>query len=161
MVQKHSTIEVSVCDWHVSKPYLGTEDETYREAFDWMNTIVLQYLDANADMINSDEEAERIVERAFHSITWEDDDFLCMYAVFEEDADEPIVGAFVTRAEAEEMILSLCEEYTEEVFNGDDPREVYGRPNWHFPEDYWDMMSDCARTFGIQTIPVYGVEEVL
>lgn len=159
MIQKRSTIEVDIQDWHVSKSFLGTEDETFREAHDWMNMLILQYLDTNG--IDDDNEADVIAKTATHSITFDNDDFLCMYAVFEEDADEPIVSVFMTRAEAEEMILSLCEEYTEEIFNSDDPREVYGRPHWHFPEDYWNMMSDCARCFGIQTIPVYGVEEVL
>lgn len=158
MIQKRSTIEVDIQDWHVSKSYLGTEDETFREAQDWMNIMILQYLDANG--IN-DDEAEAIAESASHSITFDNYDFLCMYAVFEEDVNEPIIGAFMTKAEAEEMILSLCEEYAEEVFNSNDPRDVYGQSHWHFPEDYWDLMLDCARTFGIQTIPVYGVEEIL
>lgn len=159
MIQKCFTIEVNIRDWHVSKSFLGTEDEAYREAHDWMNMMILQYLDAND--IDDDDEADVIAEAATHSITCDNDDFLCMYAVFEEDVDEPIVGVFMTQAEAEEMILSLCEEYTEEILNGDDPREVYGRPYWNFPEDYWDMMLECARCFGIQTIPVYGVEEVI
>lgn len=159
MIQKRSTIEVDIRDWHVSKSFLGTEDETYREAHDWTNMMILQYLDANG--IDDDDEAEVVAETAIHSITFDNDDFLCMYAVIEADSDEPIVGVFMTQAEAEEMILSFCEEYTEEIFNGDDPREVYGRSNWNFPEDYWDLMLDCARTFGIQTVPVYGVEEVL
>lgn len=159
MVQKRSTIEVDIQDWHVSKSFLGTEDETFREAHDWMNAMILQYLDANG--IDNDDEAEMIAESATHSIIFDTDDYLCMYAVFEENADEPIVGAFMTRAEAEEMIFSLCEEYVEEIFNNDDPREVFGRPNWDFPYDYWELMSDCARVYGIQTIPVYGVEEIL
>lgn len=159
MVQKRSIIEVDIRDWHVSKSFLGTEDETYREAHDWMNMMILQYLDAND--IDDDDEAEAVAETAIHSITFDNDDYLCMYAVFEEDVDEPVVGVFMSRTEAEEMILALCEDYAEEILNFDDPREVYGRPNWHIPEDYWELALDCARCFGIQTIPVYGVEEVL
>lgn len=159
MVQKRSVIKVDIQDWHVSKSFLGTEDETFREAHDWMNMMILQYLNAND--INDDNEADKIAESACHTIIFDHYDYLCMYAVFEEDVDEPVVGIFMTRAEAEEMIFSLCEEYVEEVLNGDDPKEVYGRSNWNFREDYWDLMLDCACTFGIQTVPVYGVEEVL
>lgn len=157
MVYKQFIIEVDIKDWHVSKTFLGTEDAAFCEANDWMNAIILQYLEAND--IDDADEAERIAELACHSITYDDSDFVCMYAVYEEGSDEPIIGAYTSLADAEEAIFTECENYVEEIMNFDDPREVFDTFEWDFKDDYWWLMKDAAETFSIQTIPAFGVIE--
>lgn len=158
MVQKNANIEVYVQDWHLAKTFLGTEDEAHREAFDWMNEIILQYLDANSHTILDDADAEMIAENAYYCITFNEEDYICMYAVFEEDADEPVVGVYENLADAEETILAECESWVEECMNTADPMEVFGKPEWDFVDDYWLLMNEAAKIFGIQTVPAFGVE---
>lgn len=157
MVYKQFVIEVDIKDWHVNKTFLGTESAAFCEGLDWMNSMILQYLKVNN--IDDAEEAEKIAESACYSVTYDDDDFICMYAVYEEDSDEPVLGAFFSLADAEEAIFTECENYVEEILNFDDPKEVIGTFEWDIKEDYWWLMNDAAKTFSIQVIPAFGVIE--
>lgn len=161
MVRKQSTIEVDVRDWHLSKSFLGTEEQTYNEAMDWMNAVVLQYISAND--ITDPYDIDNIWDAASHTIIWENSDFICMYAVFGSTdlEDEPIIGIYPTLADAEEVVLSECETWVEEYMNTETPMDAFGNQERNFAHDYWYLMHDCANTYFIQVVPTYGVEEPL
>lgn len=158
--RKQSTIEVDIQDWHLSKSFLGTDAETYNEANDWMNAVLLQYISAN-NIPN--EEVDYILNSASHTIIWENSSFICMYAVCRsaDSPDEPIIGIYPTLAEAEESIFTECQDWTEEFLNSEDPMDAFGKPNFSFPSDYWFLMNDCASAYSIQVVPAFGVEEPL
>lgn len=156
MIQKKGIIEVDVRDWHLSKTFLGTEDEFFKEAFDWMNAVILDYAEKNN--IYDDEEIEKIMEYSFNSVTIDNEDFLCMYAVCEEDCR--VIGVYFSREEAEEAILTECEDFAEETMRESDPNDIMGKKEWDYKDDYWWLVKDAGGSFFIQTVPVYGVNMI-
>lgn len=68
-MQKAYTIEVDVRNWHLTKSFLGSKEKAYREGYDWMNMVVLQYIDANK--IKDGKEIDDITESAQCKVTFE------------------------------------------------------------------------------------------
>ena len=78
-----------------------------------------------------------------------------MFAVCDECSAEPIYGIYFTRADAEEAILTECEDYVYEIMMTHDPYDVIGwGKEWEWYWDYKFLMSDAGRTFFIQEVIV-------
>lgn len=145
-------IEVIVRDWHLSKTFRGDEHAISNEAFDWTNTVILQYIDTNN--ITDPFEIDDIMSTATHIITFEEEDkeekLRNVYVVYDKGSLNPILGVYLTLAEAEEAIYTECEDYAAEVIMTDDPEDVFGR-EFEFPHDYWVLMNDVAKACRIIT----------
>ena len=138
------------------KYFTGTEEEIYAEAHDFMNEVVMRFIDENA--IEDLEEQYLVADCASHTIVWNEEDVapIIMYAVYENaHVEDPVLGVYVTLADAEEAIFTECEWYAYEVMMTGDPLDVYGVPFWDWKVDYKWLMEDALRTFSIQEVPVY------
>lgn len=152
-------IEVYIDNCRWSKLINSTQDEVAVEAMDYMNELIFKYFDDNR--ITSQEEQEYIIANAYHAITWEENDPLCMYAVYLNDTatDEPMIGVYYSRADAEEAILSECEAWVERVMMTCDPYDILGEDEWRWHNHYYYLLRDCGYDYSIQTVPVYNLDE--
>jgi hypothetical protein len=149
-------VELDRLGYEQSKYFIGTEDEVLAEAYDWMHSVALQFIDENG--IEDPLEQDLIINFATHTIVWDEWDVapVIMFAVYENDyVEDPVLGIYATRADAEEAIFTECEWYAYEVMMTDDPREVFGTFKWDWVDDYKYLMKDAMRTFSIQEVPVY------
>ena len=80
---------------------------------------------------------------------------IIMFAVYENDVENPVYGVYATRADAEEAIFTECEWYIYEVMMTEDPRDVFGTFKWEWSDDYKYLMKDAMRTFSIQEVLIY------
>ena len=138
------------------KYFTGTEEEIYAEAHDFMNEVVMRFIDEND--VENPEEQYLVADCASHTIVWDDAEpiaCITMYGIYERDADKPLWGVFPTSADAEEMILTICEDFAYEVMMVEDPMEVFGEEEWDWHSDYRWLMRDAGRTFDIQEVLVY------
>ena len=138
------------------KYFTGTEEEIYAEAHDFMNEVVMRFIDENA--IEEHEEQYLIADCASHTIVWDEYDIapVIMFAVYEDaHVERPVLGIYATLADAEEAIFTECEWYVYEVMMTGDPLDVYGMPSWDWKIDYKWLMEDALRTFSIQEVPIY------
>lgn len=157
-MERRATIIVTLDPLGVEekKYFTGTEEEIYAEAHDFMNEVVMRFIDEND--VENPEEQYLVADCASHTIVWDDSESITcitMYGVYEKDADNPLWGIFTTRADAEEMILTECENFAYEVMMTEDPVEVFGEEEWDWHSDYRWLMRDAGRTFSIQEVPVY------
>ena len=149
-------VELDRLGYEQSKYFIGTEDEVLAEAHDWMHSIALQFIDEND--IEDPFEQDLIIDSATHTIVWDDWDVapVIMFAVYENDnVEDPVLGIYATRADAEEAIFTECEWYAYEIMMTGDPLDVYGMPSWDWKIDYKWLMEDALRTFSVQEVPVY------
>lgn len=152
-------VELDRLGYEQSKYFYGTEDEVILEAHDWMHAVALQFIEDNA--IEEPWEQDMIIEAATHTIEWEDEDPICMYAVYNNDCvEDPVMGVYASRADAEEAILTDSEAYAYEIMMTEDPIEVFGLPEWDWESDYRWLVEDSMKTFSIQEVPVFGIKEV-
>ena len=138
------------------KYFTGTEEEIYAEAHDFMNEVVMRFIDENA--IENLEEQYLIADCASHTIVWDEEDIapIIMFAVYENDnVEDPVYGIYFSLADAEEAILTECEDYAYEVMMTSDPSDVFGFPEWAWVDDYKWLVKDAMKTFSIQEVPVY------
>ena len=137
------------------KYFTGTEEEIYAEAHDFMNEVVMRFIDENA--VEDPEEQYLIADCASHTIVWDEwDGPIFMYAVYENaHVEDPIMGIYVTLADAEEAIFTECEWYAYEIMMTSDPRDVFGWSEWAWADDYKWLVKDAMKTFSIQEVPVY------
>ena len=138
------------------KYFTGTEEEIYAEAHDFMNEVVMRFIDENA--IENLEEQYLIADCASHTIIWNEEDVapIIMYAVYENDSiEDPIYGIYLSLADAEEAILTECENYAYEIMMTSDPSDVFGFPEWAWADDYKWLVKDAMKTFNIQEVSVY------
>lgn len=137
------------------KYFTGTEEEIYAEAHDFMNEVVIRFIDEEA--VEDPEEQYLVADCASHTIVWDEWDIapIIMFAVYENDTQDPVFGIYATRADAEEAILTECETYAYEVMMTEDPDDVIGCDEWDWYYDYKWLMRDAGRTFNIQEVPVY------
>lgn len=137
------------------KCFTGTEEEIHTEAHDFMNEVVMRFIDEND--IDDPSEQYLIIDCASHTIIWEEDVTpIVMFVVYENDyVEEPVLGIYATRADAEEAIFTECEWYTYEVMMTSDPLDVFGAFKWDWTDDYKYLMKDAMSTFSIQEVPVY------
>lgn len=153
--RKKAKITVSLSNGDRStKTYLGTEEEIYNEAHDWMNAVALRFIDDN----NITDEAEqlKIIDEATHTITWDNDNVGFGYVIYDpEFAGEPPYAVFSNLADAEEAIFTECEHMVAEAMMRDTPMNIFGREEWYWYKDYWYLMADCANTFAISKIIVF------
>lgn len=152
-------VELDRLGYVKSKYFIGTEDEVLREAHDWMHTVALQFIEENA--IEDPWDQDEIIDAATHTIEWEIEDPICMYAVIEDDVTDPVYAVYPNRADAEEAILTECQTWAYEVMMTEDPKDFMGDDEWDWACDYRWLVRDCARVFHIQEIPVYGIKETL
>ena len=125
------------------KYFTGTEEEIYTEAHDFMNEVVMRFIDENA--IEEPEEQYSVADCASHSIIWDEWDIApaTMFAAYENDCVEnPVLGIYDTRADAEEAIFTECEWYVYEVMMTGDPLDVFGLPFWDWKIDYKWLMKE-------------------
>lgn len=157
-MERRATIIVTLDPLGVEekKYFTGTEEEIYAEAHDFMNEVVMRFIDEND--VENPEEQYLVADCASHTIIWDDSEpitCITMYGIYERDADNPLWGIFTTRADAEEMILTECENFAYEVMMTEDPIDVFGEEEWDWRSDYRWLMRDAGRTFSIQEVPVY------
>lgn len=153
------TVELDRLGYVKSKYFIGTEDEVLREAHDWMHAVALQFIDEND--IEDEYEQDLIIEAATHTIEWEIEEPIYMYAVCEEGIDNPIYGVYSSRADAEEAILTECEDYAYKTMMTTDPLDIFGCTEWDWKIDYKWLVEDAVKTFAIQEVSVFGIQEVI
>lgn len=165
MEKKHSaTIIVTLDPLGVEekKYFTGTEEEIYAEAHDFMNEVVMRFIDENA--IEDLEEQYLIADCASHTIVWDEEDVVpvMMYAVYENDSiEDPIYGIYLSLADAEEAIFAECEDYAYETMMTADPLDVFGCAEWDWKIDYKWLVEDAMKTFAIQEVPIFGIKETI
>ena len=153
----NSIITVEVMGKTYTKTFFGREDDIYNEAIDWQNELVNKYIvDHN---INDISEIQFVDNTATHTIVFEPEKPIMMYAVYENDCEDPIYGVYATRADAEEAILTECEDWVYETMLCEDPADVIGLDFWDWYVDWRFLMRDAARCFHIQKINVFGFQE--
>ena len=138
------------------KYFTGTEEEIYAEAHDFMNEVVMRFIDENA--IEDLKEQYLVADCASHTIVWDEEDVapIIMHAVYENDSiEDPIYGIYLSLADAEEAILTECENYAYEIMMTSDPSDVFGFPEWAWADDYKWLVKDAMKTFNIQEVSVY------
>lgn len=154
------TVELDRLGYVKSKYFIGTEDEVLREAHDWMHAVALQFIEEND--IEDEYEQNLIIDAATHTIEWEVEEPIYMYAVYENDnAEDPVYGVYSSRADAEEAILTECEDCAYKIMMTADPLDVFGCAEWDWKIDYKWLVEDAMKTFAIQEVPVFGIEEVI
>ena len=79
-----------------------------------------------------------------------------MYIVYDSTFSEPFNFVFLTRADAEEFIITLCEDYAYGIMMTESPKEIFGRNEWHWKNDYSFLMEDAIRDLNIQEAFVYA-----
>ena len=137
--------------------FTGTEEEIYAEAHDFMNEVVMRFINDNA--VKEPDEQYLVADCASHTIVWDewDSTFTTMFAVYENDnVEDPVLGIYATLADAEEAVFTECEWYAYEVMMTSDPLDVFGCIDWDWKIDYKWLIEDAMRTFAIQEVPVYG-----
>ena len=138
------------------KYFTGTEEEIYAEAHDFMNEVVMRFIDEND--IDDLEDQYLVADCASHTIVWDEENVIpvIMYAVYEnENVETPVYGIYSSRADAEEAILTECEDYAYEVMMTSDPSDLFGFPEWAWADDYKWLVKDAMKIFSIQEVPVY------
>lgn len=152
-MRREALIQVEVMEIVKEKTFIGTEDEVYREAIDFMNQVAMDYI---MDNDIEEDEQDLIIEDATHKIIWAND-VQTMYAIVENgDALDSVIGIFIARADAEEIILAICDEEVSDLMrSADNAFEVFGRP-WKMREDYKYLMLDFARCFDICEVPIFN-----
>ena len=72
------------------KYFTGTEEEIYAEAHDFMNEVVMRFIDENA--VEDPEEQYLVADCASHAIVWDEwnNEPTIAYAVFESGSDSPV-----------------------------------------------------------------------
>ena len=79
-----------------------------------------------------------------------------MYAVYNNYCvEDPVIGVYASRADAEEAILTDSEAYAYEIMMTSDPLDVFGKTEWDWKIDYKWLVRDSMKTFSVQKIPVY------
>ena len=79
-----------------------------------------------------------------------------MYAVYEnENVENPVYGIYSSLADAEEAILTECEDYVYEIMMTSDPSDVFGFSEWAWADDYKWLVKDAMKTFSIQEVAIY------
>lgn len=157
-IERNVTIIVTLDPLGVEekKYFTGTEEEVYAEAHDFMNEVVMRFI--SDEDIEDPEEQYLIADCASHTIVWDEWDVapIIMFAVYENDnVEDPVLGIYPTRADAEEAIFTECEWYAYEVMMTSDPMDVFGLPEWDWEIDYKWLVEDAMKTFDIQEVPVY------
>lgn len=160
-IERTATIIVTLDPLGVEerKYFTGTEEEIYAEAHDFMNEVVMRFIDSEA--VEDPEEQYLVADCASHTIVWDEwDGFVKLFAVYEDNADEPVLGVFATLADAEEAIFTECESWVYETMMRDDPNDMLGWPEWNWHYDWKYLMWDASRCFHIQEVPGYDVRGV-
>ena len=138
------------------KYFTGTEEEIYAEAHDFMNEVVMRFIDEND--IDDLEDQYLVADCASHTIVWDEENVIpvIMYAVYEnENVENPVYGIYSSLADAEEAILTECEDYVYEIMMTSDPSDVFGFSEWAWADDYKWLVKDAMKTFSIQEVAIY------
>ena len=77
-----------------------------------------------------------------------------------DTCDSYVHAVFTSKADAEEFILDLCDEWVYEFMMCEDPMEAIGRDTWDWVNDYNYFLSDAGRTFYIQETILFMGEDV-
>ena len=142
-------------NWWGSKHFVGTEDEIYKEADDYMNEIILKFR-TTYKSIYGKKKLNEFLDTAYHIIEWEDDS-LTMFALYEENVKFPVHGVFPTREEAEVAARTIAEEWAKDVMEKQDPKDVLGYGEWDPEMDFDFLVNNALGCFEIQEVPVFGV----
>lgn len=136
------------------KYFTGTRKEVETEANDLLEAAIANYIEEHD--IKDKQTQEIIFQSSYWMIDWKSD-AVYMFAVLEEESQTPVLGIFATEAEAEEAILTECEDWVYEVMMTDDPYEVVGFEEWDWKNDSRELFLDAGRAYRIQKVPVFGV----
>ena len=136
------------------KYFTGTRKEVETEANDLLETAIANYIEEHD--IRDKQTQEIIFRSAYWMIDW-NHDAIYMFAVLEEESQTPVLGIFAMEAEAEECILTECEDWVYEVMMTDDPYEVIGFDEWDWKNDSRELLLDAGKAFRIQKVPVFGI----
>lgn len=147
-------VSVYPIGFEISKYYVGTEEDIYREANDWMEQIAVELVEERG---YEDGEKDFIFDYIEHTIEWDFETPLSMFAVLEPDMMDPVYGIYPTYEEAEQAVEMACHEWAKDVIENQDPEDVIGLRTWDEELDYDWLVKNCRGTFRIQEVPVFGV----
>ena len=147
-------VSVYPIGFEISKYYVGTEEDIYREANDWMEQIAVELVEERG---YEDGEKDFIFDYIEHTIEWDFETPLSMFAVLEPDMMDPVYGIYPTYEEAKQAVEMACHEWARDVIENQDPEDVIGLRAWDEELDYDWLVKNCQGTFRIQEVPVFGV----
>ena len=132
------------------KHFIGTEEQVYKEAHDWMYEVAINYIDKNH--ITDDRECGFIIRNTTHEIIW-DNKISYIYILTD---GENVLSAYTLEQEAQEAVLAHCEGEVYEMMMTNDPLNVFGgRKHWLWKEDYYTCLKAYGKNFNIQKIPLF------
>lgn len=105
MMKQDFTIKIAIEECRWTKVFNGYKDAAEREAFDYMNVLIAQFISDNK--ITDSSRQQEIIDSASFSLEYDALPYEAMYAVC---GYNEILASFVSRTDAEEFILSLAEE---------------------------------------------------
>ena len=133
-----------------TKSFMGTKEQVYKEAHDWMYEVAVNYINENNFV--SDKECEFIISNATHEIIW-DNKIPYIYILTD---GENVLSAYISEQEAQEAVLAYCESEVYEMMMTNDPLNVFGgRKHWLWKEDYYTCLKAYGKNFNIQRIPLF------
>ena len=148
---------IDVFNVREEKQFTGTEDEIYAEALDFMNEVVLHFIERH-NVTNVDDQYY-IADQASHTIVWSEykPSMKTAFAVYDTGG---VYGVYATRADAEEAILHECDTWAYEIMMTEDPDDFMGALEWDWAGDYHYLLHDAGRTFFIQEVPIYDMKVI-
>lgn len=159
MTTQEYTIKVNIEDCSWTKVFNGWRDNAEKEGYDYMNILIAQYIADNK--IYDPEEQQSVIEHSYYSFSYNLTPYEEMFAVLATDAEDPIIATFSTKADAEEMIYALCEEWATDILRCEDSLDILGKTAWDYKNDFKFLMADCAKTYSIQLIPAFGIQDFI
>lgn len=156
MFEHEATIAVYVEDCRWTKVFTGTEEAIHNEAFDFMNILTAKYI--NDNHIADPWEQDAIIADARYELSWDVEPYSPGYAVIDNIEPISVKGVFAKRADAEEFIFSLCEEFAYETLMEETSADLFGTEEYDFKLDYYWLMKDAGRTFDIVPCPVFDYQ---
>lgn len=148
------TVYVGGCRW--TEVFVGNEENIHNEAYDFMQTLCARYI---ADNRVPEEEQNAVIDGAYYELSWIEEPCIEMYAVLDRENEEPVLGVYLTRADAEEAAFDFAEEWVYKVLMTDDPMDVLGQSEWNYAADYRYLMNDALDSLEIIPTCSYDVKE--
>lgn len=130
----------------------GNEMEIYSSAISWQKQEIAEFIKINN--ISTPEEKSLVESIITHEIIWIKETDVG-YIVLDEACDTNFATIFRSRADAEEFIFTIAEDWAYECLMIGDPEDAIGENEWNYKRDWKFLMNDCANSFKIVEAPLF------
>ena len=140
-MSKKAKITVRICkEVEFTETMFGTKREVESYASRLLERLVMTY--CKERKISDPSEMIPIYNNSGYTIEWLEETS-CVYVV--NESYPAITTVHQSRADAEEFVFSLCEDWVYELMTNADAGEVFGKDDWDWHTDWLYLMVDCAR----------------